>query len=226
MCYHSLKECSTYGETALPLSSNEIFHQRVSLQRDLTSRDKAIAAWVQTASGMREVPYDRPYDADVAYGHCLVGMDGCRMHLDWYINTLPFSPIPERYNEDVNLMIELLDQCERTVIQAEIELAQIEAAIQKHLHPAPEASKSHLSGLFSRFMVRPGARHRFPFLPLQFKSAGQRLPEILVNYHYVHAAGRGFSGPVTFWYHEQERAAMPVAFGTPGQRLAIIMPAS
>jgi hypothetical protein len=209
----------------LHLPSTDLFNRRVSLQHDLTARDRAIAQWVEAAAGKKVVPCDRAYDADIAFGHCLIGMDDCRMHMDWYINTLPFTPIPERYNEDINLMLGLLESCKRTTIQADSELNRIETVIEKHLHPQPEESRSRLSRFLSRFGSRK-PQYRFPFLPLRFKTTnGQNLPDILVNHYYVREALTGFSGQVMFWYAEQETSKMPVAFGTPGQRLAIIMPA-
>lgn len=208
-------------------SSNDLFQRRISLKPDLTTRDKAIASWVEAAAGKGGVPYDRAYDADVRFGHCLLALDGSRMHMDWYINTLPFSPLPERYNEEMNLMIDLLDECQRTVIHAEHELAQVEAAIMKHLQPQTEPEPKGWRR-FVPFVTRAGRsarQYRFPFLPLTLKT-GERIPEILVNYHYLRMALTGFSGQVTFWYPTQEPDKMPVAFGTPGQRLAIIMPAA
>lgn len=206
----------------------ELIRERLSLRHELTAADRAIAAWVKSATQKNGVPYDRVYDADVWYGHALAGLDGYRVHLDWYANTLPFPPLPERYNEGLNQLMGLLDECRHSLIDVEHEMAAIESTILAHTQPPSErlagSRFSQLRRVFSHFGQPP--RYRFPFMPVEFRlNRGEKPPKILVNVHFLRAALAGFSGRVTFWYHRHEPASNPVAFGTPGQRLAIIMPA-
>jgi hypothetical protein len=174
------------------------------MMRDLSSNTGTHGkAWLRAAAN-REHDLNDVYITLTDYGSCLVSMDPARLHLDWRPNTPDHADLPVQYVLAVQNLLRHIGGMQACLLLIEPEFNRVWEHYVRHEQTAPDQP-------FVYDLPTPS------FLD-------HMLPRLRVNgTHWLEALG-GFQEPVQFWYHPNHPDTSPIAIGTPGVRLAMLMP--
>jgi hypothetical protein len=171
--------------------------------RDLSFSPLYGKAWLRAAAS-RELDLNGVYITLTDYGSCLVSMDRARLHLDWRPNTPDHADLPVQYVLAVQNLLRHIGGMQAATLLTEPEFNRVWEHYVRHEKTTPDQT-------FFYDLPTPSLLDHM-------------LPRLRVNgIHWMEALG-GFQEPVQFWYHPTNPTLSPIAIGTPGVRLAMLMP--